>query len=82
MSKTFLIGDTHFGHEKTCTTFKKPDGSPLRPFANAEKSHNLKNGRVVQRKNIRLSRERSGYRNPSRSPDKLPRWCNWQPRRS
>jgi len=36
MSKTFLIGDTHFGHEKTCTSFKRPDGSPLRPFANAE----------------------------------------------
>jgi len=31
----FLISDTHFGHEKTCTTFKREDGSPLRPFANA-----------------------------------------------
>lgn len=36
MSDTFLISDTHFGHEKTCTTFKRSDGSPLRPFANAD----------------------------------------------
>jgi calcineurin-like phosphoesterase family protein len=32
----FFISDTHFGHEKTCTTFKRWDGSPLRPFANAQ----------------------------------------------
>jgi len=32
----FLISDTHFGHEKCCTTFKRSDGSPLRPFASAE----------------------------------------------
>jgi calcineurin-like phosphoesterase family protein len=32
----FLVSDTHFGHEATCTKFTKPDGSPLRPFANAE----------------------------------------------
>lgn len=36
MSNIFFISDTHFGHEKTCTVFKMPDGSPLRPFANAE----------------------------------------------
>ena len=36
MATTFLISDTHFGHEKTCTTFKREDGSPLRPFASAE----------------------------------------------
>ena len=36
MSTTFLVSDTHFGHEKTCTAFKRADGSPLRPFANAE----------------------------------------------
>lgn len=36
MSDTFLISDTHFGHEKTCTTFKRSNGSPLRPFANAD----------------------------------------------
>lgn len=36
MPAVFLISDTHFGHEKTCTTFKRADGSPLRPFRNAE----------------------------------------------
>lgn len=36
MATTFLISDTHFGHEKTCTVFKREDGSPLRPFASAE----------------------------------------------
>ena len=35
MSNTFLISDTHFGHEKTCTVFKRPDGTPLRPFGSA-----------------------------------------------
>ena len=36
MATTFLISDTHFGHEKTCTVFEREDGSPLRPFASAE----------------------------------------------
>lgn len=36
MPSVFLISDTHFGHEKTCTSFKKNDGSPLRPFSSAE----------------------------------------------
>ena len=36
MPATFLISDTHFGHEKTCTVFKQADGSPLRPFSSAE----------------------------------------------
>lgn len=36
MTKTWLVSDTHFGHEKTCTVFKRPDGSPLRPFKDAE----------------------------------------------
>lgn len=36
MPTTFLISDTHFGHEKTCTVFKREDGSPLRPFSSAE----------------------------------------------
>lgn len=36
MPTSFLISDTHFGHEKTCTVFKKEDGSPLRPFSCAE----------------------------------------------
>ena len=36
MPATWLISDTHFGHEKTCTVFKREDGSPLRPFSSAE----------------------------------------------
>jgi len=36
MPATFLISDTHFGHEKTCTVFTRADGSPLRPFSCAE----------------------------------------------
>jgi calcineurin-like phosphoesterase family protein len=32
---TWFISDTHFGHEKCCTTFKRDDGSPLRPFRGA-----------------------------------------------
>ena len=36
MTTTFLISDTHFGHEKTCTVFRREDGTPLRPFASAE----------------------------------------------
>ena len=36
MPAVFLISDTHFGHEKTCTVFKREDGSPLRPFSCAE----------------------------------------------
>ena len=36
MPSVWLISDTHFGHEKTCTVFKRADGSPLRPFGSAE----------------------------------------------
>jgi calcineurin-like phosphoesterase family protein len=36
MPATWLISDTHFGHEKTCTVFKRHDGTPLRPFKSAE----------------------------------------------
>jgi calcineurin-like phosphoesterase family protein len=36
MPATFLVSDTHFGHEKTCTVFKRADGSPLRPFSSAD----------------------------------------------
>jgi calcineurin-like phosphoesterase family protein len=36
MPSVWLISDTHFGHEKTCTSFKRADGSPLRPFSSAE----------------------------------------------
>ncbi len=36
MSQIWLVSDTHFGHESVCTKFKNPDGSPLRPYMNAE----------------------------------------------
>lgn len=36
MAATWLISDTHFGHQKTCTVFKRDDGSPLRPFSCSE----------------------------------------------
>ena len=36
MPSVWLVSDTHFGHEKTCTVFRRADGSPLRPFASAE----------------------------------------------
>jgi len=36
MPAVWLVSDTHFGHEKTCTVFKRDDGSPLRPFSSAE----------------------------------------------
>lgn len=36
MPAVWLISDTHFGHEKTCTVFKRNDGTPLRPFSCAE----------------------------------------------
>jgi len=34
-NKKFLIADPHFGHEKTCTDFRREDGTLLRPFASA-----------------------------------------------
>lgn len=36
MPAVWLVSDTHFGHEKTCTVFKRDDGSQLRPFSSAE----------------------------------------------
>ena len=36
MPAVFLVSDTHFGHEKTCTVFERADSSPLRPFSSAE----------------------------------------------
>ena len=36
MPASWLVSDTHFGHEKTCTVFKRDDGSPLRPFSGSE----------------------------------------------
>lgn len=31
----WLSSDWHLGHDNCCTKFKRPDGSPLRPFASA-----------------------------------------------
>jgi len=50
MPAVFLVSDTHFGHEKTCTVFKREDGSPLRPFASAEEMDEV----MVQRWNERV----------------------------
>lgn len=36
MPSVWLCSDHHFGHEKTCTVFKRDDGTPLRPFSSAE----------------------------------------------
>jgi len=41
MANIFLISDCHWGHEKTCTVFKRADGSPLRPFSNAEEMNEI-----------------------------------------
>lgn len=50
MPATWIISDTHFGHEKCCTVFKREDGSPLRPFASAEEMDEA----MVQRWNERV----------------------------
>lgn len=48
MSKNrFFISDPHYGHEKTCTVFKRADGTPLRPFKDAEEM----NEEMVKRHN-------------------------------
>lgn len=36
MTQIWIVSDTHFGHEKTCTVFKREDGTPLRPFGSTE----------------------------------------------
>lgn len=33
--RTFVAADLHFGDEAVCTRYRKPDGSPLRPFRSA-----------------------------------------------
>jgi len=50
MPSVWLVSDTHFGHEKTCTVFKRDDGSPLRPFASVEEMDET----MVQRWNQRV----------------------------
>ena len=51
MSKTWIWSDQHFGHEKTCTVFKRADGTPLRPFASAEEMNEV----MIARNNERVS---------------------------
>jgi len=36
VSNRFVISDTHFGHTNSWERFKRPDGSPLRPFTSTE----------------------------------------------
>lgn len=50
MPSVWLISDTHFGHEKTCTVFKREDGTPLRPFSSAEEMDEA----MIQRWNDRV----------------------------
>ena len=51
MPSVFLISDTHFGHEKTCTVFKREDGSPLRIFKDVDHMNEymvMQHNRVVK----------------------------------
>jgi calcineurin-like phosphoesterase family protein len=36
MTKTWFASDLHLGHDNACKVFKRPDGSPLRDFKDAE----------------------------------------------
>lgn len=36
MSNIYFYADPHFGHSSTIHKFKRPDGSPLRPFTSVE----------------------------------------------
>lgn len=36
MSNIYFYADPHFGHSSTIHKFKRPDGSPLRPFSSVE----------------------------------------------
>ena len=57
MPATWLISDTHFGHDKTCTVFKRDDGSPLRPFKDAEEMDE----EMVKRWNERVKKNDKVY---------------------
>jgi calcineurin-like phosphoesterase family protein len=45
--RTFVVADLHFGDEAVCTRYRRPDGSPLRPFASAAEM----DGEIVRRWN-------------------------------
>jgi calcineurin-like phosphoesterase family protein len=47
----FVIADLHFGDHATCTRFRRPDGSLLRPFASAREM----DGEIVRRWNETVS---------------------------
>ena len=57
MPGVFIVSDTHFGHENTCTKFKREDGSPLRPFASAEEMDE----EMVKRWNERVGKKDKVY---------------------
>jgi len=57
MPATFLVSDTHFGHEKTCTVFKRADGTPLRPFSSVEEMDE----EMVRRWNERVGKKDKVY---------------------
>ena len=57
MSATWIWSDQHFGHEKTCTVFKRADGTPLRPFASAEEMNEV----MVARNNERVGKNDRVY---------------------
>ena len=57
MPATWLISDTHFGHDKTCTVFKRDDGTPLRPFKDADEMDE----EMVKRWNERVSKKDKVY---------------------
>lgn len=48
MTNIFVYSDPHYGHQATCTVFKKEDGSPLRPWETADEM----NEALVERHNF------------------------------
>ena len=57
MPGVWLCSDHHFGHEKTCTVFKRNDGTPLRPFSSAEEMDE----ELVRRHNERVRKNDKCY---------------------
>lgn len=53
----YFISDTHFGHEKCWSTFKRADGSPLRAFSSTEEMDET----MVERWNSVVKPEDSVY---------------------
>lgn len=53
----YFISDTHFGHEKCWSTFKRADGSPLRAFSSTEEMDET----MVERWNSIVKPEDSVY---------------------